>query len=420
MKTAIVIPARYASTRFPAKPLALIGDKTMIERAWLQASKSSLADRVIVATDDKRIFDEVTRFGGFAMMTSENCANGTERIVEIAKSIGKDYEIFVNVQGDEPFIYPASIDAAIEVLLKEKRAQIATLFCEISACEAANPNAVKIVIAEDSRALYFSRAMIPFNRDGGEVIYRKHIGLYAYRRAALLAYPSLAASPLEAAEKLEQLRYLQAGFAIYARRAAESGIAVDTPSDLARANDFLLGKKSGDPLPNVKLILFDIDGVLSPATLLYDEGGEALKGFSVRDGLAIELWQKLGFKAGVITGRDSPSLRKRLADLKITIAKFGVKDKGAACAEAFREAGVTREETIFVGDDTPDLAAFAACGFSCAVSDAADYIKSRATFALKNIGGRGAIREVVEMILAARGEMNVFTDANRYLEAQKQ
>ncbi|MDR2153324.1 MAG: 3-deoxy-manno-octulosonate cytidylyltransferase [Helicobacteraceae bacterium] len=414
MKTIIVIPARYGSTRLPGKPLALIGGKPMIARTCEQASRSKLADRVIAAVDDERIANAVTSAGYEAIMTSVDCPNGTARLAEVAKRI--DADIFVNVQGDEPFIDPASIDAAIEELIRNDEAQISTLYRAIDANEARNPNAVKLVLDDKSRALYFSRAAIPFPRDGAKAQYLKHVGLYAYKKEALYAYEKLPQSPLEAIEKLEQLRYLQAGYAIYAAKAGADAIAIDTAEDLRRAEAYLKGENLLSPdLAKIKLILTDVDGVLSPPALLFDENGERLKAFSVRDGLGVEIAMKLGLKIGVITGRDSPALRKRLEILKIETALFGVKDKGEACHEVMAKFGVCADETLFVGDDSPDLAAFEACGVSCAVADAPSYIKSQAVFALESEGGRGAIREVVEMVLQAQGKLDALKDAKTYL-----
>ncbi|MDR0664718.1 MAG: 3-deoxy-manno-octulosonate cytidylyltransferase [Helicobacteraceae bacterium] len=418
MKAIIVIPARYGSTRFEGKPLALIGGKPMIALTCAQAKKATLADRTIVATDDERIANAALNAGCEAIMTRADCANGSERLAEVAKKI--DADIYVNVQGDEPFIDPSSIDAVIEILARNDKAQIATLYHTIDAIEARNPNAVKVVLDASDRALYFSRAAIPYPREGAKAEYLKHIGLYAYRKSALLAYETLPRSPLEEIEKLEQLRFLQAGYAIYAAKAKAPLIAIDTPADLKRAENYLSGRSLSAPsLAEIKLLLTDIDGVLSPPTLFFDENGERLKAFNVRDGLGVEIALKLGLKIGVVTGRDSPALRKRLEILKIETALFGVKDKGAACREIMAKTGVSADETLFVGDDSPDLAAFEACGLSCAVADAPDYIRAQASFALKHKGGRGAIREVVEMILEAQGKLDALKEARAYMRLAK-
>ncbi|MDR1452067.1 MAG: 3-deoxy-manno-octulosonate cytidylyltransferase [Helicobacteraceae bacterium] len=417
MKTLIVIPARYGSTRFLGKPLALIGGKPMIARTYERAKQSKLADRVVAATDDERIANAVREIGGEAVMTSAKCENGTARLVEVAKQISAD--IYVNVQGDEPFIDPASIDAAIEVLTRNEKARIATLYHTINENEALNPNATKIALDSFGRALYFSRARIPYSRDGSRAEYLRHIGLYAYRKEALLAYEDLPRSPLEEIEKLEQLRYLQAGYAVYAAKSVAPPLAIDTVKDLRRAEAYLKGESSFAPsLAKIKLILTDVDGALSPPTLIFDESGERLKAFDVRDGLGVEAALKLGLEIGAVTGRDSPALRKRLEILKIRIALFGVKDKGAACRKIMSDVGANADETLFLGDDSPDLAAFETCGVSCAVADAPSYIKSQADFTLTKRGGRGAIREVIDLVLEAQGKLDALKTSRSYLRLQ--
>lgn len=417
MKNLIVIPARYASTRLPGKPLCLIADKPMIVWVLERAKMAKSADGVLVATDDERIVQAVEKAGGNAVLTSADCANGTERLCEVAARF--DADNYINVQGDEPFVEPEDIDRVIALLEREKEASIATLYAEITDREAQSENCVKIALAHNGKALYFSRSPIPFAR-GSAPRYYKHIGLYAYRKEALVVYPKLPKSDLEESEKLEQLRYLQAGFAIYAAKTERIGISVDTPQCLQRAINFALGapETQGD-LSKIRLLLTDIDGVLSPAQLIFDENGESHKLFNVRDGLGIEALQRLGIVVGVITGRDSPALRKRLEILRIAHCRFGVKDKGAACAEVMRSLKIAPEETIYVGDDTPDLAAFAVCGFSCAVGDAPAYIRDRAVFKLKAEGGGGAIREVAEMLLEAKGRLGVLSNADEYLESLK-
>ncbi|MDR3163417.1 MAG: 3-deoxy-manno-octulosonate cytidylyltransferase [Helicobacteraceae bacterium] len=418
MKNLIVIPARYASTRLPGKPLCRIADKPMIVWVLERAKMAKNAAGVLVATDDERIVQVVEEAGGSAVLTSAKHTNGTERLCEAAARF--DADNYINVQGDEPFVEPEDIDRVIALLEREKEASVATLYAEITDREAQNEDCVKIVLSHGGRALYFSRSAIPFAR-GAAPHYYKHIGLYAYRKEALLAYPKLPRSDLEESEKLEQMRYLQAGFAIYAAKTERIGISVDTPQCLRRAVNFALGvpETRGD-LSGIRLLLTDIDGVLSPAQLIFDENGESHKLFNVRDGLGIEVLQRLGITVGVITGRDSPALRKRLELLRIAHARFGIKDKGEACVEVMRSLKIAPEETIYVGDDAPDLAAFAVCGFSCAVGDAPKYIRDRASFALKANGGSGAIREVTEMVLEAKGKLDILSNADEYLKSIRQ
>ncbi|GHV59706.1 hypothetical protein FACS1894103_3640 [Campylobacterota bacterium] len=414
MKNLIVIPSRYGSTRLPGKPLSDIEGKPMILRVWEQAKKAKNADEVLVATDDQRIVDVIVAAGGKAVLTRSDHANGTDRLCEVAAKF--EAENYINVQGDEPFVDPIDIDKLIDILNSTPNAAVSTLYFPITAQEAQNENFVKVVFAHDKRALYFSRSPIPFARDGAAPEYYKHIGLYGYRKNALKAYPTLAASDLEKAEKLEQLRFLQNGFAIYAAQASSTAPAVDTPECLERARRFARGDvEPAATLENIKLILLDADGVLAPSTLIIDENGECCKAFDVRDGLGIELALKLGLKVGVITGRDSKSLRKRLEILKITLARFGIKDKSIACNELIGEAGVTKHETLYIGDDALDLPAFKACGIACAVGDAPSYIRQQAAIRLEHKGGNGAVREAIDMIFAAQGKAHILSTAEGYL-----
>lgn len=237
----IVIPARFASTRFPGKPLADIGGKPMIQHVWERCSKSRLASRVIVATDDTRIADTVACFGGEALITPSNLASGTERVAFVARSIEADF--IVNVQGDEPLIEPALIDATVSPLLQHRDRDIGTAATPItSLSDMANPNIVKVVVAHDGRALYFSRSPIPFT-DVGEPVtenFLRHVGLYAFPREVLLRWHTLPASPLEALERLEQLRPLQSGLHIHVEIVnSQPRPSVDVPEDIPAVLDFL-------------------------------------------------------------------------------------------------------------------------------------------------------------------------------------
>ena len=241
-----IIPARYASTRFPAKPLAMLGGKTVIERVYRQVQGQ--LDDAVVATDDQRIYDTVLGFGGKAVMTSIHHKSGTDRVQEAYEHIGKDYDVIVNIQGDEPFIQPQQLQA-IQECFDDADTQIATLvkpFTSQDSLEAlSNPNSPKVVVDDHNRALYFSRSVIPYIR-GVEPsewlsthVFYKHIGLYAYRPEVLREITSLPQSPLEMAESLEQLRWLQAGFCIRVGVSQVETIGIDTHEDLARAEEFL-------------------------------------------------------------------------------------------------------------------------------------------------------------------------------------
>ncbi|MBR5635161.1 MAG: 3-deoxy-manno-octulosonate cytidylyltransferase [Muribaculaceae bacterium] len=243
MNYTAIIPARYASTRFPGKPLALLGGKTVIERVYRQVSE--VVEEVFVATDDNRIFREVERFGGRAVMTSPNHRSGTDRIQEAVETIGTKADVVINVQGDEPFIQPSQIEELCRQF-DDPTTQIATLgkpFTEIEAV--ANENSPKIVLDNNGFALYFSRSVIPFVRgvDKGDWLeqfpFLKHIGLYAYRREVLREITQLPPSSLEQAESLEQLRWLQNGYRIRVGLTDVETIGIDTPDDLKKAEEFL-------------------------------------------------------------------------------------------------------------------------------------------------------------------------------------
>ena len=246
-----IIPARYASTRFPAKPLALLGGRTVIERVYRQVD--GVLDAAVVATDDERIYDTVEAFGGKAVMTGVHHKSGTDRVWEAYERIGVDYDVIVNIQGDEPFIQPSQLQA-IQQCFRNQDTQIATLVKPftpqdgLAALE--NPNSPKVVVDDSGRALYFSRSVIPYLRgvERSEWLsthtFYKHIGLYAYRPDVLRQITALPQSPLEMAESLEQLRWLQAGYHIQVGVSQVETIGIDTPEDLARAEEFLLKMKN--------------------------------------------------------------------------------------------------------------------------------------------------------------------------------
>ncbi len=247
MKFIGIIPARYASSRFPGKPLAMLGGKTVIERVYTQVS--SVLGEAWVATDDERIATAVEQFGGRAVMTRSDHQSGTDRIEEAAQTIGTDADVIVNVQGDEPFIQPSQIDT-LKALFDDSEAQICTLGKPFDSMEAAeNPNSPKIVTDMRGYALYFSRSLIPYvrGREREEWLsaftFLKHIGLYAYRREVLSAITRLPQSPLEKAESLEQLRWLQHGYRIRVGLTDVETVGIDTPDDLVRAEHFLAAMK---------------------------------------------------------------------------------------------------------------------------------------------------------------------------------
>ena len=243
MKYIAIIPARYASTRFPGKPLAMLGGKTVIQRVYEQVSR--VLEEVYVATDDERIFACVESFGGKAVMTRTDHKSGTDRIQEAVEKIGTDADVIINVQGDEPFIQPSQVETLMH-LFDEPSTQIGTLGKRFDSIEAIqNPNSPKIVTDIRGFALYFSRSVIPYIRGVetqdwfGKYPFLKHLGIYAYRREVLNEVTQLPQSNLEKAESLEQLRWLENGYRIRVGLTDVETVGIDTPEDLQRAEAFL-------------------------------------------------------------------------------------------------------------------------------------------------------------------------------------
>ena len=246
MGVTVIIPARYASTRFPGKPLADLCGKPMVQWVYERSSLCEAVDRVVVATDDQRIANAVVAFGGDVTMTRADHATGTDRLAEVAE--GLDDELIVNVQGDEPLIDPAMIQAAVAPLLNDQSIPMGTLRTPLTSLdEFRNPNVVKVVTDRAGFALYFSRAPIPYPRDFAEQLEQrwselataKHVGLYVYRRSFLLDYSNLPVTPLEEQECLEQLRALEHGYRIHVATTDLVGQGVDTPDDLERVRAML-------------------------------------------------------------------------------------------------------------------------------------------------------------------------------------
>ncbi len=242
-EVAIVIPARYASTRFPAKPLALLAGKPMIRHVWEKAAASS-AGQVAVATDHPEILRAVEAFGGTAVMTREDHPSGTDRIAEAVSKLGAKPEIIINIQGDEPLIPVSVIDELIEIMRSRPELEMATVAVPGNR-ETMTENNVKVVFGADGEALYFSRSMIPFARQGGTPApVWLHWGIYAFRRSALERFVTLPPGILEESEKLEQLRALENGIRIHVHRSHLESIGVDTPDDLAKAEQKLKEAKA--------------------------------------------------------------------------------------------------------------------------------------------------------------------------------
>ncbi|MGB0885251.1 MAG: 3-deoxy-manno-octulosonate cytidylyltransferase [Chitinophagales bacterium] len=248
LKVLGIIPARFASTRFPGKPLVSIYGKSMIQRVYEQALQSKILHKVIVATDDDKIFTEVENFGGNVEMTSSKHKNGTERCAEVLSKTNEKFDVIINIQGDEPFFEPRILEQLSQCFINEKT-EIATLIKRIeSITDLDNQTVVKAVITEENQALYFSRFPIPYHRNTSlenrlkTHKYYKHIGIYAYRPEILQKIVLLKESKLEKAESLEQLRWLENGFNIGVSETEHDSNSVDTPEDL----DALMEKFKGD------------------------------------------------------------------------------------------------------------------------------------------------------------------------------
>lgn len=428
MRAVAVIPARYASTRLPGKPLLDICGKPLIQRVWEIVSRARGLDDVVVATDDGRIADVVERFGGRVCMTSLECRSGSDRVREVAESLAAD--VYVNVQGDEPLLEPMAIERLLDVFMEDAGVRVATLCSRISEEQARSLHQVKVVRDHAGNALYFSRAPLPFVRERGESAeFWGHVGIYAYRADALRGFASLPFSPLEQAEKLEQLRFLQAGIAIRVLKVPPMGAGVDTLEDLERVRAIIEEREHGNAatagtvavgarygsiaadsladapirlsvearLRNIRLVITDVDGVLTDGGLYYGPDGECLKRFHARDGLGVRMLQQAGVQVAVLSGRDCPALRRRLADLGIAEAVLGQVDKRAALSGIMERCGVAAEEVAFIGDDIPDMEVFGLCGVSVTVGDAPDYVKARADLVLECRGGLGALREFADI-----------------------
>jgi len=254
-----VIPARFASSRLPGKPLVPLAGKPMIQHVWERVRRAQQVSRVLVATDDERIRRAVTEFGGEAVMTRAEHRSGTERLAEVAASAASSgAEIFVNVQGDEPLIEPAAVDAAVEILLEDPSVEVATLAVPIATPgDVMDPNVVKVVLDFEGNALYFSRAPIPWIRDaaGGGAgfspaagsTHLKHLGLYVFRRSALLEFPTFPQGELEKLEQLEQLRWLENGYRIRVAETSYDSVSVDVTEDIARVEKLLHAQEARQP-----------------------------------------------------------------------------------------------------------------------------------------------------------------------------
>ncbi|WP_127166618.1 3-deoxy-manno-octulosonate cytidylyltransferase [Veillonella sp. CHU732] len=236
MRIACIIPARYGSTRLPGKPLAMIGNKPMIQRVYEQVSKATEIHEVIVATDDERVYDAVTQFGGQVMMTRADHLTGTDRLAEVA-SARTDIDVIINVQGDEPLIDASLIDALARQFKEDPILQMGTVGCPLLEEEYNESSAVKVIVNRLGNAMYFSRSLIPYPRHAFVAPPLKHVGMYGYNRQFLLTYAKMEPTPAELTESLEQLRALENGYTIRVITTNQRFVGVDTPEDLKRVNE---------------------------------------------------------------------------------------------------------------------------------------------------------------------------------------
>lgn len=240
MQPVIVIPARMGSTRFPGKPLCDLNGKPMVQWVVEAARAAKVTDHIIVATPDQEIVSSCEKFGCKAMLTSADHATGTDRIAEVARALEGD--IFINVQGDEPLIRPESILACANALLNDPSAQLSSIYSDCPEDEYDNPAVVKVVLAENGDALYFSRYPIPFPRQGRKLPVYKHVGLYGYRRKPLLEFSGWPMADIEHAESLEQLRFLYHGYRMRMAFGESTEVAVDTPDQAEQVRQILAGR----------------------------------------------------------------------------------------------------------------------------------------------------------------------------------
>lgn len=236
MHIACIIPARYGSTRLPGKPLAMIGDKPMIQRVYEQVSKATEIEQVIVATDDQRVYDAVVAFGGQAMMTRPDHLTGTDRLAEVAAT-HTEVDVIINVQGDEPLIDANVIDALAREFKEDSSLQMGTVGCPLLEEEYNEPSAVKVIVNRLGNAMYFSRSLIPYPRNAFVQPPLKHVGMYGYQRQFLLNYAKMEPTPAELTESLEQLRALENGYTIRVITTDQRFVGVDTAEDLDRVNE---------------------------------------------------------------------------------------------------------------------------------------------------------------------------------------
>ena len=392
-----VIPARYASERFPGKPLALIAGVPMVVRVMENVRAAASIDDVLVAADDERVVAAVESAGGTAVMTAPELPSGSDRVWSVARAI--DADIVVNVQGDEPLLPGSAVDALVQGLGSTPAFDVTTPVVSVPRRSASSPDVVTVARDEAGRALYFSRSTVP----SGAAHVWKHIGVYAFRRAALERYVEAEPSVLERFEKLEQLRALSIDLRIGAIEVDGDTQAVDRPEHVDAVERALAGATTGQRA--VRLVVLDVDGVLTDGRIQYLGDDEQLLGFDVKDGYGIASLLREGIDVAIVSSRDSAALRRRTTELGIRHVRAGVPDKLAALRELCDELGVALNDVCVVGDDDPDVPLMASAGLSAAPVDASAAARSQASIVLGCEGGRGAVRELADRLVAeSRGE----------------
>ena len=380
---AIVIPSRWGSKRLPGKPLLEISGKPIISLVIERALKSKYASKVIVATDHNEIKKIAKDAGAEAIMTRGDHINGTERVIEVAELY--DYDYYINVQGDEPFVSPKDIDKLINSLKKDR--DIVSL-CSIEKKEdIESSNNVKVVFDEDYNAIYFSRNTIPY---GTDYVY-KHMGVYGFRKEVLKKIKKLTKTNLEDYESLEQLRWINNGIKIKMEITKNNTIGIDTKDDLETAREIFF-------MNNLQAIVSDVDGVLTDGRLSYGPNGEEVKLFHCHDGLAIKSLINQGIKIGWISSRNSKALRFRAKELGISNTLFGIKDKRSGSKKLITDMNINPKYSIYIGDDSNDIEASKYFGKIFAVSNSTEEFKRCATNLLKTSGGCGVFREIQQKI----------------------
>ena len=388
-KCIIVIPSRLNSSRLPEKALIKIDGKPLIQRVVEIARGVGGIDQVIVATDSTKIASLGEMSGAESILTNSNHQNGTERLLEVMKSREADY--YINLQGDEPLIDEKEIEEALNTLMKSDK-EILTICRPISLEEAKDPSKVKVIISEKNKAIYFSRAIVPYNQ---EKLF-EHSGVYLFKKGSLRKIEKLKSTALERSEKLEQLRWLEAGISIEILIANKKSISIDTPEDLIEAERIIKIRK-------IKSLILDVDGVLTDGKLSYGKDGELIKVFSSQDGSAIKRLQNQGYTFALLSGRDSEALRARAKELGIQNMILGTQNKLCGIESIQEKLNLKEEEIAYIGDDIEDIIPMNLCGWSFAVANAREEVKSIAKETLKRKGGEGVIAEVESILNKING-----------------